>query len=134
MEVIKEFYNYLKHPIINIASEERIENALQHCFILFVFMFSLILFVITPMMSLVGVDEMEHAMELIEEKLSPWSLILLTVFVGPIVEELIFRLPLKYRKLVYLYDFLIINFLGFYIVNQFGPFAIRVALLAGQAL
>lgn len=128
MEVIKDFYNYLKHPVVDIRSNKGKEKSLQDCFILFAFMFSIIIFVITPMMSLIGVEDMEHAMELVEEKLSPWSLILLTVFVGPIIEELIFRLPLKYRYLVYAYDFLLINFLGFYIANQFGPAVIRMAV------
>jgi hypothetical protein len=112
MEVIslfKEYLRYLKSPTYAYKRDQPLD--LVDVTKLYFMVFALELLMFIPMSSLVGVENLPHAMETVMEQYSGWQVFMLAVIIAPILEEFMFRFHLRYKPLIFL--FLIICLTGF---------------------
>lgn len=96
--VIQDFIGYLKKPY-------RIQNELtfspknfMNVTSLFFVVFLMTMLLFAPIASLAGLDDMDHAMNDLLTKQPKFMIFLLAVVMAPLIEELIFRFPLKFRR------------------------------------
>lgn len=91
------FYNFLKYPQQDIFKENLgLDNFLRiiTCYYI-VFICGII--ALTPFASLAGLDSMPHKLEDLQA-MNMWLILLLAVITQPFLEEVIFRLPLKFHR------------------------------------
>lgn len=89
----KDFIGFLRNPQFTTESDDSLEFATLT--LLYVFIFFLIIVVSSPLMILVGVNDMQHSIDALMDSVSIWGFIFLTVIGAPIIEELIFRWHLR---------------------------------------
>lgn len=109
MSPFLSFYQFLVLPRYNIDRSEGILKNVSEVLILFVVVFFLTIILIGPLMSLLDISEMDHAMETLMETMPSWKLALMAIVAAPVIEELIFRFPIKYP---FVMEILVIFFLG----------------------
>ncbi len=91
---IFEFLRFLKQPQFNYKNDQ--PETFGMLFILYGFVFLTVFFVAIPVMALAGVDDMGHAITDVLKEYPIWMFFLFTVLMAPILEEFIFRFPLRY--------------------------------------
>lgn len=98
---IKEFIEYLSFPEINPEKGSKINvftvTVMYFLVLIIGFMFY------APLMSYIGVDDMSHKVEDYLKELSRTQILLFTVFLAPIIEELLFRFHLKHPRLILIF-------------------------------
>ena len=90
---IKDFLLFLKNPQYAYKSDEPLGFGMST--MLYMLVFFVILFISSPLMYLVGVENMQHSVDELLDNYPKWVFVLLTVVVAPISEELIFRWHLR---------------------------------------
>jgi membrane protease YdiL (CAAX protease family) len=96
----KDFIRFLRNPQFITESDDSLEFATLP--LLYVIIFFLIIVVSSPLMILVGVNDMQHSIDTLMDSVSIWGFIFITVIGAPIMEELIFRWHLR-RPLVLIF-------------------------------
>lgn len=109
MDSLIAFYEYLKHPRVDLSPNTSVFESIQNVVFLFIVVFVAEIVLLFPLLGFLGVNEMDHAMESIMETMSSWSVVLLAVVAAPLIEEVIFRYPLKNKWLL---EVLIMAFLA----------------------
>ena len=66
-----------------------------------VFIFEILIF--APISSLIGIEQMPHAVDDLFGNFSYWQVFALAVLIAPVLEELIFRYHLRYESLSFLF-------------------------------
>lgn len=121
MEELLQFYNYLKHPVISLKSTSDSSSSLSKSVQLFVLIFILEILFLFPLLAVIGVDELPHAFEMLKDTQTGWMIAGLAIIIAPIVEECIFRLPLKSPRTLMVYLFIFLGFVIFIITEYFFP-------------
>ena len=101
-ELFLEFISFLRSPDRDSFSQSSFENQVIEVVKLFMMTFVAVIFLVMPLMSLIGADDLPN--KLVElENLGfdhKWqqnlALFTLAVIAAPLIEEVIFRFPLKF--------------------------------------
>lgn len=94
---IKDFLSFLRRPLFDYKKDK--PEAFNILLIIYAFVFMSVFVLALPLMTIIGIDDMEHSMVEAFERLPKWVFFLVAVIAAPIVEELLFRLHLRYPKL-----------------------------------
>ena len=105
-DAIRDFLSFLRRPRFNHQWKEELDWITITKLFLLVFVVEML--ALSAMSALIGLDEIPHAMESLMKDQSIITIASLAIIVAPVLEELIFRLHLKYKWLLIL--FLIILF------------------------
>lgn len=101
-ENLKELLSFLKNPGDKADSNQKVSHKVKQLASLAVIDIALMIAIIWPVMSLVEetglVDTDEHAMEKVIREAPVWLVLILAVLLAPLVEELIFRTFLTFRR------------------------------------
>ena len=137
MHTIKEFLTFLSDPRIDSGDEDTL-NIVSATYLFFIVLFTGFI-IYAPLMVFIGTEDLSHKVEDLLESLSKIQIILFTVILAPIIEEILFRYPLKYPKLILIFLFLSLfalvhSFLGlspnyFCVLTSFIIIAIATVLL-----
>ncbi len=98
---IKEFLTFLKSPTFRYKEDQPLDFSLVTTLFFLVFMFEMLLFI--PVGSLIGLEDVPHAMEDLLSNSSVLLVISLAVISAPLAEELLFRYHLRYGSYSLLY-------------------------------
>lgn len=96
---IKDFLQFIKKPQYAYKSHEPV--AFSTLTLMYGVLFFLIVFISSPLMYLVGVENMQHSVDELMKNYPKWVFVLLTVIVAPVVEELIFRWHLRQPIIIF---------------------------------
>lgn len=94
MQAIKECISFLNFPQRNL-SLPKVESPVSYIFTLFIFAFFLNIFLLTLVSSFVDFESMDNGILALKDSVGFASLFALAVIGAPVIEELIFRFPLK---------------------------------------
>ena len=103
-ELLNEFFQYLKKPRRITSSQGSLADQVLEVIQLFVITFVAVILLVMPLMTLIGADQLPNKLSELENLGfdEPWkqhlALFSLAVVAAPLIEELIFRFPLKYRR------------------------------------
>ena len=103
-ELLSDFFGFLKSPSRQIFNQSTFGDQILEVVKLFVITFLAVIFLVVPLMTLIGADELPNKLSELEnlgfdkEWQQHLALFFLAVVFAPILEELIFRFPLKYRR------------------------------------
>ena len=98
-EELESFYNFLKYPRQDIFKGHlTIENFFP-ILLTYYIVFICGIIVMAPLAAIAGLEDMPHALQDLQD-MNKWLLILLAVITQPFLEELMFRFPLKYYRLL----------------------------------
>lgn len=104
IQTITSFLKFLLRPTRNLDIKADGENQFKELMQLFVFVFAIVIFVVGPLVVLVGGNQLPNKLsELADLGFgNKWmqfaAMFGLAVIAAPLLEELIFRFPLKYRR------------------------------------
>ena len=104
IRVIQAFFAFLKKPDRLAYSDDTFQNQLSDILRIFVFIFCIVMFVAAPMLYLVGADELPNKLEELNNLgidnpiLRNLALFGIAVVFAPLIEEFIFRYPLKFKR------------------------------------
>ena len=98
---IKEFLSFLRYPTFDYKREDPLSFGMVTGLFFLVFLVEMLLF--APMSSLLGLEDMPHAMQGVLESYASWKVFVLAVILAPIAEEFIFRLHLRYKILNFIF-------------------------------
>ncbi len=90
---IRDFFRFLKNPRYAYKSYEPLPFGTLTLMYILIF-FSIVL-ISSPLMYLVGAENMQHSIDELMNNYPKWVFVLLTVVMAPIIEELIFRWHLR---------------------------------------
>lgn len=96
-EELSSFYNFLKNPKQDIFKEYLCVNNVIPLISTYYVVFFCGIIVLIPFAELIGLNDMPHKLHELKD-MNKWALLLLAVVTQPFLEELMFRLPLKYHK------------------------------------
>lgn len=96
-EELRSFYNFLKNPKQDIFKEYLSVNNFIPIISTYYVVFICGIIVLTPFAALIGLNDMPHKLQDLQD-MNKWALLLVAVVTQPFLEELMFRLPLKYHK------------------------------------
>jgi len=91
--VFYELWRFIKRPSLEHLSKEWKENPGQVLFYLLLIDF-LLMFPLSAFLGLIGIEDMDHKIEALSD--NPMMLALMAVGLAPVLEEAVFRLPMKY--------------------------------------
>jgi len=91
---ITDFLDYLKSPRNDIEKLGFNLGNVVAITALHILVLTTTILVFALLMTAIGMDESSHKLEDMFEQYKPWQIFLLAVIVAPILEELVFRLPL----------------------------------------
>ena len=111
-----EFLGYLKSPVYEYKRDQPLDLLMVTKLYFIVFAIEILLFI--PISGLIGVESLPHAMEEVMETYSSYQVFLLAVILAPISEEILFRLHLRYRPLIFLFLIVTLTALNFFIVGD----------------
>lgn len=121
-DYLKVFFNYClkpvhRNPMID-DPQYSTKNLIGGFFVLFVGYMLLM----SMLSGVLGLEDMDHAFADIQDEMAMWQLFLLAVIVAPILEEGIFRFPLKYftSNFPILFYIFTIVFAGLHVANFTG--------------
>jgi membrane protease YdiL (CAAX protease family) len=117
-EQLRSFYDFLLYPYIIETSDASLKDKLLAIFMLFVVSFSSVVFIAGPLLMLAGVDDLTHKISDLESEISTTALFILAVVIAPLMEELVFRFPLRYRRGAILLLVLCLSMISFYIFQN----------------
>ncbi len=100
-DAIREFLSFLRHPRFNYQWREDLDWITITKLFLIVFVVEMLS--LSLMSVLIGIDEIPHAMESLMKNQSVWVIAGLAIIIAPILEELLFRLHLRYKWLLVLF-------------------------------
>ena len=114
---LKAFIQFLSDPVSDISSDEPLGLGTLAGLLLVVFIFSILIF--TPIISLFGIEELNHKIEDLFQEFSfnIWLLFIPIVFIAPFIEEMIFRFPLRYPILSLMFSSFVMFFVIFMITG-----------------
>ena len=117
-EEVHDFYKFLKYPRQDIFLEKlNLENFLP-LLLSYYCIFICGLFLMTPLAAIAGLESMPHALQDLQD-MNKWALFLLAVVTQPFLEELFFRFPLRYPRLLIM---LMCSFVGMIIYMLLSKF------------
>lgn len=102
--VIYSLFQFLSYPDRLTRSKESLQDQFLEVIKIFLFVFSIVIFIAAPLMYLVGADELPNKMEELTDLgidnvlLRNLTIFVLAVILAPIIEEFVFRFPLKYNR------------------------------------
>lgn len=96
-EELRNFYSFLKYPRQDFFKESFGLNNFVPILTTYYIIFICGIIVLAPFAALAGLDSMPHKLEELQD-MNPWLLIFLAVLTQPFLEEVMFRLPLKYHR------------------------------------
>lgn len=134
MNPFVSFYEYLKLPRFKISSNGSIGQNLKETLSLFIVVFVLEVILLYPLMKLIGMDDMDHAMESLMDTMPSYLIAFFAIVAAPIIEEFIFRYPLKNSYLMEILLWMFLGMLGFLvgqniIEDQAWIFAVAFVLM-----
>ena len=91
--VIVDVWNFLKRPTLDHLTEHFKQNPKQVIYYLLIFDFMLML-PLSGFLGMLGIEDMDHKIEDLAD--NPLALAGMAILAAPIIEEAIFRLPMKY--------------------------------------
>lgn len=103
-ELFLEFISFLRSPDRDSFSQSSFENQVIEVVKLFMMTFVAVIFLVMPLMSLIGADDLPNKLAELENLGfdHKWqqnlALFTLAVIAAPLIEEVIFRFPLKFRR------------------------------------
>lgn len=119
-EELRNFYNFLKYPQQDIFKEHlNLNNFLPLISSYYVVFISGII-VLTPFAALIGLDDMPHKLQELQD-MNKWLLLLVAVITQPFLEELMFRLPLKYHRALIVLIFTMMGMIIFMVLDVIYP-------------
>jgi len=118
IEQIRSFYDFLLHPYIIESSDATLKEKLYAILTLFFVSFSSVVFIAGPLLMLAGVDDLTHKISDLESEISTTALFFLAVILAPLLEELVFRFPLRYRRGAIFLLVLCISMISFYVFQN----------------
>ena len=117
---LKSFYEFLKYPQQDIFKEKLSLGNFLPIISTYYIVFICGMIVLTPFASLAGLDSMPHKLEDLQD-MNIWLLLLLAVFTQPFLEEVVFRLPLKYHRALIVLIFTMIGMIIFMLLGGLYP-------------
>jgi len=123
---IKEYYRFLVHPEYKFKSDNPL--TLSQILGLYFFSFILVILISGPLMTILMEEDMSHAMESIDEKMSTLQLFFMAVILMPILEEIFFRSHLGlaiWKKLDFGYPFYLTA--GLFAIVHISNFSLDVS-------
>lgn len=94
---LKSFYDFLKYPEQNIFKEKLSVNNFLPLLSTYYVVFIAGIILLTPFAALAGLDSMPHKLAELQD-MNKWLVLLIAVITQPFLEEVMFRLPLKYHR------------------------------------
>ena len=91
-----EFFQFLRKPRFDWNQKGKESFISLH--IIFLAVFFIMLFVATPLLALVGVDNMDNSLDDLMTDYPKWVFVLLAVVLAPLMEEFLFRFHLRYPR------------------------------------
>jgi len=132
MDLFHFILTFLKNPRQDIRSEQELPEQLKEIFLIFICTFIIVIVVVAPLMfSLLDMENIPNKLQELSENISELQFFLLGVIAAPLLEELVFRFPLKYRKGILLILLAFLSILLFFLANKFlnQQYAVILALL-----
>ncbi|MBT8189223.1 MAG: CPBP family intramembrane metalloprotease [Bacteroidia bacterium] len=110
-----QFFDFLNHPDpgYHHHSKESIGRITQ----LFFLVFAGIIFLYGPIMTLIGVEDLNHKMDELMKQSHPLVMMLTAVLIAPFFEEIVFRYPLKNASLSLLFILISLSCLFYDFLN-----------------
>jgi len=112
----KEFLGFLRYPSFDYKSDQPLDMRVVTILYFMIFAIEMLLFI--PVSSVLGIESMPHAMEAVMDDYTFLQVFILAVIIAPIAEELLFRLHLKYKPLIWLYFLIMLSSMFFMISGQ----------------
>lgn len=100
-----EFLNYLRYPTFNYKRDLPLGIGLVT--MLYFIVFTLEMLLLIPASALSGMEDIPHAMEGFMEDKPFWQVFSLVVITAPAMEEVMFRLHLRYKPLLFLFGWVL---------------------------
>jgi membrane protease YdiL (CAAX protease family) len=130
-----DFISFLKQPRYAYKSDQPLDFSTAT--LMYVFLFFTIIFISSPLLYFVGVENMQHSVDELMKNYPIWVFALLTVVGAPVMEELIFRWHLR-RPVVLIWSIAIAicGGLGFAYQSEkmmFWPFIIMIVFIIALA-
>lgn len=97
-DTLLDFFTFLRHPSIRHPHNPQI-NIFNATLLFFIVLFGGSLIYI-PILSSIGIEDLDHSIEGFLESSSIFSIIMITIIAAPLIEEFLFRYPLKYPFLL----------------------------------
>jgi len=116
---IREFLAFIKNPYWSIRDANPLDFLTATKLFFVVFFFEMLLFL--PISSIIGLENVPHAMDDLLNGSELWKVAALAVIFAPIAEELLFRLHLKYRIANYVFLMLTLIGMVFLIIRHYLP-------------
>lgn len=115
LKSISEFFDFLNHPKPGYkeAGPESVIRITQLFFLVFI----TIIIIYGPIITLIGLEELEHKMDDLLKESHPIIMLLTAVLVAPFFEEMVFRYPLKNAGLSLLFILLSLSCLAYDFFN-----------------
>ena len=116
--IISEFLAFLKKPFhyrpIQKLDQQSVKNLISGFAIVFVFE----IIAMSLFQMIAGIEEIPHAFDSMMD-MNPFIMILFAVIIAPVLEELIFRFPMKYITKYFPFFFYVIS-IGFALLHIFN--------------
>jgi len=119
-EELRCFYNFLKNPKQDIFKESLNVNNFFPLISTYYVVFICGIIVLSPFAALIGLNDMPHKLQDLQD-MNIWALLLLAVITQPFLEELMFRLPLKYHRGLIWLMFTMIGMIIFLVLDGVYP-------------
>ena len=96
LDYLKVFMNYCIRPVHRKPLIEEPKYSMKNLIGGFFVLFAGYMILMSLLSPLLGLDDMDHAMVGLMDQIPMWGIFIVAVIVAPIIEELIFRFPLKF--------------------------------------
>lgn len=126
IETIHSFLQFLSLPDRHASVEGSKSDHLSELLKLFAFVFAMVVFIAAPLLVYVGGEDLPNKlselsnMSFDNKVLQFLAMFGLAVIVAPLIEEIIFRFPLKYRRGALVYGGIVVGMLGTGIAMNVG--------------
>ncbi len=124
LDYLKAFINYCIKPVPREPDIKQPVYSLKNLFGGFAVLFLFYMGVMSLLGKLLKLEEMDHAMLSMIDEMPMWLLFIVAVIVAPIIEEAIFRFPIKFFKRQWfpIAFWLFALIFGFVHISNFGAF------------
>lgn len=119
--LLNEYFNYLKRPVREMRQEKlTFKTLLNIVGIHYIFLIGAAI-VLSVATYAFGLDDLPHAIEDMVKNTSKIKLLLSLVIIAPLIEELLFRFPLKFRRGSLFILLVVLSILVYYVFAVFVP-------------
>jgi hypothetical protein len=120
-DLFRDFRNFLDYPRRDIAQERLSLNRFGQIVGLHYAILISVMIVMGIFSTAIGIDKLDHSIDDLMSNSSMWYFMFLLVLVAPVLEEIFFRFPLKYRRGTIFILTCIITLLTYYISASYLP-------------